>query len=55
MDFFTSFFSELLSQYGLITTVGVVAVLYVLRDLWLRYAKKLFGKRKVPLKDHAAF
>lgn len=55
MDFLNSFFSELLNQYGLYTTVGVVAVLYVLRDLWLRYAKRLFGKRKVPLKDHSAF
>jgi hypothetical protein len=55
MDFFNSFFSELLSQYGLYTTIGVVAILYVLRDLWLRYAKKLFGRKKVPLKDHSAF
>ena len=55
MDFFNSFFSDLLSKYGLYTTIGVVAILYVLRDLWTRYANKLFGKRKVPLKDHSAF
>lgn len=55
MDFFNSFFSELLNQYGLFTTIGVVAIMYVLRDLWLRYAKRLFGMKKVPLKDHSAF
>lgn len=55
MDFFSSFFFELLSKYGLYTTIGIAAVLYVLRDLWSRYANKLFGRKKVSLKDHSAF
>ena len=55
MDLFNSFFSELLNKYGLYTTIGVIVMLYVLRDLWTRHGSRLFGRKKVHLKDHPAF
>ena len=55
MDLFNSFFSELLNKYGLYTTIGVIVMLYVLRDLWTRHVIRLFGRKKVNLKDHPAF
>ena len=50
-----TFLGELLRQYGLYTTIGVIAVLYVLKDLWTKYSYRLFGKKRMHLKDHPAF
>jgi len=52
-----SFFTELLKQYGIYTTIAVIVVLYVAKDLWAKLSAKWFdGKKKfVPLKDHTAF
>ena len=51
-----TFFTELLKEYGVYTTVIVIVVLYVARDLWNRFSEKLFSSfKEPPLKDHTAF
>ena len=54
MDF-SVFFSEVLKQYGLHTALFVVIFLYVLKDIWKKILKRLFGKKPIALKDHVAF
>ena len=52
-----SFLTELLKEYGIYTTLAVIIVLYIAKDLWKKLSAKWFeGKKKfVPLKDHTAF
>lgn len=50
-----AFFEEILNQYGLFTTVAIVALMYVLKDLWGRFSTKLFRKKTIALRDNAAF
>ena len=51
-----TFLSDLLKEYGIYTTIAVIIVLYVAKDLWDRYASTLFsGGREPALKDHVAF
>ena len=53
-----TFFTELLKQYGIYTTVAVIIVLFIAKDLWTKLSDRLFAPKKkepVALKDHSAF
>ena len=52
----TSFLGQILKDYGLYTTVFVIAILYVLKDLWNKFADKFFGmSHTIALKNHSVF
>lgn len=53
-----TFFTEVLRQYGIYTTVAVIIVLYVAKDLWSKLSARWFSentRRPVALKDHPTF
>ncbi len=50
------FFIELLKTQGLYTTIGTIAILYVLRDIWQRKSDIwLHNRKKIVLSEHSAF
>lgn len=51
----TTFFSELLKQYGFWTTFGTIIAFYTLKWLFEKFSAHIFEKRRIKLKNHPAF
>lgn len=51
----SSFFGELMRQYGLHATLFVFLFIYVFKDLWTKYSSLFFYKKDISINNHLIF